>query len=166
MCGAEIAYTTKPPAKCQACREAEQAMKKKRKRKSDPRKSKSSNKEVQMFRELNNLLPGCYYIRNGYYSFLISPKDAPMQLDIFYPDLMMAFEYDGKQHTEYTKYFFRNKSKFNYLQECDALKDRLCKDLGITLIRINFNEKLTAENLKSRISKAGRDDVLKIMEGK
>lgn len=45
-----------------------------------------------MFTVLDEIFTNEYYIRNGYYSFLISPKGEPMQLDIFYPDRKLAFE--------------------------------------------------------------------------
>ena len=89
ICGVDIKYVTKPPKKCQACKEADKAVKNARK----SRKSKrNSSKEVQMFKVLEELLPSQYYIRNGYYSFLMSPKNAPMQLDIYYPELRLACE--------------------------------------------------------------------------
>jgi len=49
----------------------------------------------------------------------------------------MAFEYDGKQHTEYIPHFHRNgTSDLLKQQERDARKNDLCKHNAISLIRI------------------------------
>jgi hypothetical protein len=140
-------------------------MKPKRRRRGSPKSKKSSSKEAQMFRELDKLLPGHLYIRNGYYSFLISPRGAPMQLDIFYPELKIAFEYDGKQHHKFSDYFFRNQKQFAYLQECDALKNKLCAQNGITLIRIDYRTTPVRQVILQKVTEAARLDVVKLMEG-
>ncbi len=49
-------------------------------------------KEVVMFNTLDNMFFPHDTIRNGYYSWLISPKNLPMQLDWFCPALNLAFE--------------------------------------------------------------------------
>lgn len=117
-------------------------------------------RENRLFEILERIYPGEYYIRNGYYSFLMSPKKKPMQLDIYYPDLNIAFEYQGSQHSRYNKFFFKNKKQFQYLKTCDRLKKKLCKKLGITLICIDYTKELTVEYVKMRIIKAGRGDTI------
>lgn len=161
VCGAPVEYKTKPPKKCAACKEAAKLVKKPRKK---SKSTRNSSKEVKMFRELDGLLPGQYYVRNGYYSFLMSPKHTPMQLDIYYPDLKLAFEYDGRQHAEFNKYFFKSKKQFQYLQRCDKLKDKLCAQLNITLIRISHDKKITPQLLTKKIEETGRDDVIRLIK--
>lgn len=119
-----------------------------------------NNNEQLLFKVLDEVLPGQYYIRNGYYSFLMSPKGRPMQYDIYYPDLKLAFEYQGKQHYRYSSYFFKDKKQFKYLQKCDQLKKKLSKELGITLIVIDYKKKITPEYIIKRIKLAKRHDVL------
>jgi hypothetical protein len=122
-----------------------------RKKKTSPYRSK----EYLMFTILDEIFTNEYYIRNGYYSFLISPKGEPMQLDIFYPDRKLAFEYDGRQHSEYNPYFHKTKKQFRYLQECDILKDKICKEMGITLIRISHDKKITKDLIIEKLKKSG-----------
>lgn len=162
MCGALIQYTGRKPAKCDLCKKAEATV---RKRKPRPKKVGSS-KEMQMFSLMDKLLPGQYYIRNGYYSFLQSPKGSPMQYDLYYPEFKLAMEFDGKQHNEYNPYFFKTKKQFEYLQECDKLKDRYSSAFSITLIRITHDKKITVSLIKERLTAAGRLDIIKMMEGK
>lgn len=107
-----------------------------------------------MFALLDTIMPGQYYIRNGYYSFLISPKGAPMQFDIYFPEFKLAWEYDGRQHSEYNEFMHKSKKAFRYLQQCDQIKNELCKELGITLIRIRFDKKLTADYLRVKLQEA------------
>lgn len=49
----------------------------------------------------------------------------------------LAFEYDGRQHSEYDRYFHRGGPKeFEYQVKKDQWKDLKCKEQGILLIRI------------------------------
>lgn len=64
-----------------------------------------------------------YYIARLYPSATNRYKDLGCELDIYIPDLNIAIEYDG---------YYWHKDK----QESDNLKDSLCKENGITLIRI------------------------------
>lgn len=155
-CGKEVKYTTKKPKKCTVCRTTNS--KKTTKKQSGGYSKKPDNKNTQgeliMFRALDNLLKGQRYINHGYYSFLLSPKGYPMQLDRYYPDLKLAWEFDGKQHDEYNKFIHRSKQNFEYYKQCDRLKEKKCREEGITLIRIAWNYKIAEEALKLDIKKA------------
>ena len=48
----------------------------------------------------------------------------------------LAFEYDGKQHTEFTPCFQSCVEDFEYQVLRDSLKDEMCKEEGVLLIRI------------------------------
>lgn len=61
---------------------------------------------------------------------------ANLELDGYCEKLMLAFEYDGKQHDTYTPHFHTNKRALEYQQEKDAHKDKVCLERGIDLIRI------------------------------
>ena len=92
----------------------------------------------------------CWYIDGGYYSFLKSPRGYELQLDRYYPNLALAFEYHGKQHEEDNAYFFRD-GQFEYLQECDVIKEGLCAKYGITLIKLYHDEALSASLILSKL---------------
>ncbi len=150
-CGNTIYYKTKPPTKCEEC---------KSKRKGYSHKvNSSSNGELLMFNTLDSILK-LDYINNGYYSWLQSPKGSPMQLDRYYPDIKLGFEYQGAQHYRFNKYFHKTKKQFLYLQQCDTLKSQLCVVKGITLIHIRYDKSLTREYLISRIQDTNLFDYL------
>ena len=160
-CGKEIKYTTKKPKVCTVCRNLAKTDKPAAKKKTSSYKKKPDNKNTQgeliLFRALDELLKGHDYINHGYYSFLPSPKGYPLQLDRYYPELKLAWEFDGKQHEEYNKYIHKSKKNFEYYKECDKLKEKNCKVCGITLIRIAWNYKITPEALKLDILKTNKD---------
>lgn len=52
----------------------------------------------------------------------------------------LAFEYDGAQHDVYTPHYHANADHFAYRQLLDRLKTELCRDAGVTLIRISWTE--------------------------
>jgi hypothetical protein len=75
--------------------------------------------------------------------FLKNPSTGKnLELDGFCPYIVtrygegIAFEYDGVQHSKHTEVFHRQKGAFEYQCAKDSWKDKKCKDLGITLIRI------------------------------
>ena len=82
-CGKPVPYTTKPIKYCANCRKPT--------KKRYKHKAKGSNGERGLFALLDKFIRADY-VNNGYYSFLRSPKGAPLQLDRYYPDLKLAFE--------------------------------------------------------------------------
>ena len=58
-----------------------------------------------------------------------------LELDGYNPK-GLAFEYDGKQHTEFTPCFHSCVYDFKYQVMKDSLKDEMCRDEGVLLIRI------------------------------
>ena len=60
-----------------------------------------------------------------------------LQLDGYCPDMCLAFEYQGEQHYDPENYFhFGDASNFHGLQERDARKVALCKQVGVRLLII------------------------------
>lgn len=60
-----------------------------------------------------------------------------LELDGYSPVVRLAFEYDGAQHSQYNRYFHRGgPDEFLYQVKKDNYKDKLCKEHGITLVRI------------------------------
>jgi hypothetical protein len=162
VCGKEIKYTTKMPKKCSTCKNKKTTtpVKKsggtKKKTYKKPPANKNTQGELVLFRALDKLMKDEMFINHGYYSNLPSPKGYPMQLDRYYPELKLAWEFDGKQHEEFNKYIHKTKANFEYYKECDELKEKYCKQQGITLIRIAYNYKISPEALKFDIKKADK----------
>jgi len=80
--------------------------------------------------------------------WLLTEEGNNMELDGFCKELNLAFEYDGRQHKEIVKTFKMTKSDLERRKKLDNLKDKLCKENKIILIRIpQFNKKFTKFNL-------------------
>lgn len=62
----------------------------------------------------------------------------PLELDIYYPDLKLAFEFQGEQHYKETN--FANAKQVNSIKQRDEIKVVKCEENGITLITINGSE--------------------------
>ena len=73
------------------------------------------------------------------------------EIDCYNDDLKLGFEYDGIQHHEYVQYFHGDKDimKFEQQLERDVIKDELCINAGIRLIRINY--KINKNKLRTYI---------------
>ena len=65
-----------------------------------------------------------------------------LELDGYNPDIVtpigkgLAFEYDGVQHSRFTPLFHSCVGDFEYQVMKDSLKDEMCRDEGVILIRI------------------------------
>jgi hypothetical protein len=73
----------------------------------------------------------------------IHPKiryKKPLQFDGYNKSLNLAFEYNGKQHYEFINFFHRNKKDFYKQKLRDIIKNKKCKELGINLITIPYNQ--------------------------
>lgn len=66
-----------------------------------------------------------YYIKQAFPDAINSDKHIGMELDIYIPSINVAIEYDGEAWHESNKRI-----------QSDTKKNQLCKELGITLIRI------------------------------
>lgn len=76
-------------------------------------------------------------------NFLRNPvTGSNLELDGYCPDIHtsigrgVAFEYDGRQHSAYTRKFHRSVDEFIYSVRKDSWKDMQCKRHGVVLIRI------------------------------
>ena len=127
---------------------------------SDKKKSYKPNKintsgEMVLFRVLDKII-SYPYINHGYYSFLKTPRGGNMQLDRYYPDLKLAFEFNGQNHYEYIPFIHDSKEEFEYYQECDRVKKQLCKEHGITLVEVKYNFRIDEDSIKFDIKKQNR----------
>ncbi len=74
-----------------------------------------------------------------------------LELDAYFSKLKLAFEYMGKQHYEWIKFFHKTEEEFKVQQYRDKCKKKLCKMLGITLIRIKYDEELSEQLVLSKL---------------
>ena len=79
--------------------------------------------------------------------FLYLSKNSKLELDGYNKELQIAFEYDGRQHFMYVRFNKHKVSKekqeriLEQTKKYDKLKDRLCKENGVFLIRVPYTVK-------------------------
>jgi hypothetical protein len=76
--------------------------------------------------------------------FLRNPvtENYNLELDCYNSDLGIAVEYDGAQHAKYTPHFHASIDAFRTQQYRDYIKNQLCIQNGITLIRVPHSVKI------------------------
>jgi very-short-patch-repair endonuclease len=98
-----------------------------------------SRGEEKLYDLLKHCFPGKEIIRE--YTF-----SNGLRLDFYIPELNVAWEVDGAQHQQWTEHFHKTKSDYYIAQNRDEQKEYICEGLGINLIRIPSEEKLTPQS--------------------
>lgn len=70
-----------------------------------------------------------------------SLKGVLLPFDIALPELQVLLEYQGEQHSEYIRYFFRSKKRWRAYLLRQARKKRLVKENGWYLVEISHKDK-------------------------
>ena len=92
--------------------------------------------ENQLYQILQRLLKGAEVIQHARPTWL-----EPQHFDVYVPQADIAVEYMGQQHFEPLE-FFGGRPAFELVVERDRRKAALCKNHGIQLIRVRFDEDL------------------------
>lgn len=92
--------------------------------------------------------------------FLRSTRGRNLELDGYNSDLMLAFEFDGAQHFQKTR-FQDSDQILNDVIQRDTVKDELSKAASLTLLRFNYREDVRdiPSLIKSKVP-ASRPDLL------
>jgi hypothetical protein len=86
------------------------------------------------------------------FTWLKNPKTScNLYLDGYFEKYNLAIEYDGEQHFKEVSFYNKEENSLLNLQEKDKLKDKLCKEHNITLIRVRYDEDLTPELVKNKL---------------
>lgn len=125
---------------------------------SQRRAPKESSGEKECRRVLQNIFNKPFkncrpdFLRNNVTGGLFN-----LELDCYEPSLKLGVEYDGAQHYKYIPFFHRNKEAFRNQQYRDEIKQMLCKQNNVNLIRVPYTVKVDEiENfLKKRLSEIG-----------
>ena len=80
-----------------------------------------------------------------------------LRLDVYCPSYKLAAEYHGRQHFYYTSKFFESKYEFEQSLLRDKRKLELCKEKGIALVVVRYNDELTEESVYDRMLSAIRE---------
>lgn len=94
-----------------------------------------------------------FFLPEARFSDNINPKTGLiLSFDFYIPDLKVAIEYQGEQHTQYVKRFHGSKKKDNLKkqQDKDALKREYCKNHKYKLIEIFHTDWKDLEKILER----------------
>ena len=95
--------------------------------------------EVLCGEVLMELLPNSKFIKTRALEWLkVGKSNYPLELDFYSEELSLAFEYDGRQHSEVVPFFHKNENDLRNQIKRDKLKESLCDDNDVTLIRISY----------------------------
>lgn len=113
-------------------------------------------KTQQLLQEIVEKLLNLKSVSN-YKSFNWLKNEHNLEIDIWFPSIKLAIEYDGRQHFEPVA-FFGGKLHFEKRKYLDKLKNKLIKkhnDDVRYFIRFNYKEKITKKHVMQRLIKAG-----------
>ena len=112
-----------------------------------PKRSIGENRLYEIVKEQ---YPKEKILRNERPDWLKNDANHNLELDIFLPEIDLAFEYNGKQHREHVP-FFGTIAQFEKQKRNDEIKRETCKSKGIVLIEIWFDEPLNKSFVNKKI---------------
>jgi len=116
-------------------------------------------REKMMGDILDLIYPDEYHKDRNRYKWLTNPNTKRrLELDRYYPNLKLAFEYNGKQHYVPILFFAGGDEeqasyKWQRQQERDQIKRNLCRQYGVTLITIRYSNGISFDNIKKIIER-------------
>lgn len=81
-------------------------------------------------------------------------RSTTLYIDIFIKELNLAVECNGIQHFKPVGFFHNGKAGFEKSKNNDSAKVEWCVNNGISLVNVDYNEKVTETLLKNKIRKA------------
>ena len=103
-------------------------------------------------KELLEIIRQLYPCQKIELEYNIADKGA-LFLDIYLPQLKIGFEYDGELHFHYNEHFHGTRENFIRAQKRDFEKDERCEVLGITLVRVAYNEEMTKASVLNKLER-------------
>ena len=83
------------------------------------------------------------------FDWLFDKPKGRLKIDYFLVDFNIGIEYDGEQH--FKPSFTGKWETVDKVQRRDKLKDKMCSDKGIKIIRFRYDEKLDKESVLMKI---------------
>ena len=103
-------------------------------------------------RRLGRLLRRIFPNRTIKEQFPLKVGGRNLRVDFYLPGIGLAFEYDGRQHDKFSRFFHRTMEAFRASQQRDRDKEQGLLDIGVELIRFKAGEKISKEVLLEKIS--------------
>ena len=104
--------------------------------------------EAKLYYIVTNLFPDDKPIRNDRLTL------GGLELDVYLPSLKLAFEYMGQYHYLFNidnPWPLKTLEEFEALQWRDKRKRELCKEKGIILIDVKYDEEITHELILNKL---------------
>ena len=83
------------------------------------------------------------------WEWLLSETGNHLYVDFYIPNINIVIEYDGRQHYEFSKFFYKTEEQFKRRQCLDELKEKLLLEHSIKLIRIPYYQKIDKQLIES-----------------
>jgi len=94
---------------------------------------------------------------------MLNPKTKkPLELDCYNHSLGLAIEIQGQQHSRFIPYFHKSQQDFLNQQERDRFKYSLCRQNGIRLVYVNYDE-ITTEMMDSDVINLLKQKIAKVV---
>jgi len=94
---------------------------------------------------------------------MINPKTKkPLELDCYNHSLGLAVEIQGQQHSRFIPYFHKSLKDFQDQQERDRFKYTLCRQHGIRLVYVNYDE-ISTDMLDSDVINILKQKIAKVV---
>lgn len=79
-------------------------------------------------------------------------RPGVLRIDLFYPKYNLCVEFDGEGHFQQINWRKGGNEPLEVAQSRDKLKDKLIRQHGLKLLRFRYDEPLTTEHIKKRLS--------------
>lgn len=113
---------------------------------------KESRGEIECKRVLENIFNKPFNkSRPSFLNNEVTGGSYNLEIDCYNHELRLGVEYDGAQHYKYNPYFHKNKEAFYNQKYRDKLKEYMCKENNIVLIRVPYTVKV--ENIEDYLRK-------------
>jgi hypothetical protein len=113
---------------------------------------KKGKEEAKFIDFIINLFDNQQFEIRKRYSWLRKDNNYMLELDLFFPELKLAFEYQGLQHSIDKAEHFGRSYNFQLTRENDRIKKELCIKHNVTLIEIPYGMKLTKKKIIDLLS--------------
>jgi len=106
-------------------------------------------REMQLLNLVRSILPGEEVVHNCFPQWL-----QRLQLDVYVPARRLALEHMGEQHYRALGYF-GGQDALESIRKRDQRKRAICKERGVLVVDVRYDEPLTRENIERLIREAG-----------